>query len=94
MITYLQSHFDKDFVAELSQQWKKECELHENNAKSNSEKKEEWYIKNSTEEFCRGTPKETLKSIDTTNKTSRNVNFIQKIKLESYENNRRQTQYQ
>ena len=45
MITYVQSHFDKDFVAEFSQQWKKECELHENNAKSNFEKKEEWYIK-------------------------------------------------
>ena len=56
--------------------------------------KEEWYIENSAEEFHRNTPKETLKTIDTTNQTSRNVNFIQQNKLERYGNNRRQTQYQ
>ena len=45
----------------------KECELHKNNVKSDFQKKEEWYIENSIEEFRRNTPKETLKTIDTTN---------------------------
>ena len=64
---------------------KKEYESHESNAKSNFGKKEEWYTENSTEEFRRDTPEGTLKTIDTTNQTSRNVNFVHK----HYENNRR-----
>ena len=32
MTAYLQTQFDEDVVAELLQQWKKECESHENNA--------------------------------------------------------------
>ena len=59
---------------ELSRNWKKECKYHEKNAKRDFEKKEEWYIENSAEELRRDTPKETLKTIDTTNQTSRNVN--------------------
>ena len=74
MIAYLQIHFGKDIVAELSQQWKKECESHKNNAKSNFEKKEEWYIESSTEKFRQDTPEETLQAIDTTNQILRNVN--------------------
>ena len=49
MMEYLQTQFDKNIVVKLSRQWKKECESHENNVKSNFEKKEEWYIENSTE---------------------------------------------
>ena len=58
MMEYLQTQFDEDIdiVAEVSRQWKKECESHKNNVKSNFEKKEEWYIENSTEEFRRDTP--------------------------------------
>ena len=94
MTAYLQSHFDEDIAAELSQQWKKECESHESNAKSDFGKKEEWYTENSTEEFCCDTAEETLKANDTANQTSRNVNFVQRNKSNYYENNRRQAQYQ
>ena len=69
----MQTQFDEDIGAELSRQWKKECEK---SVKSDFEKKEEWYIENSTEEFRRDTPEETLKTIDTTNQTSRNVNLV------------------
>ena len=69
MMEYLQTQFDEDVVAELSRQWKKKCELDENNVKSDFQKKEEWYIENSIEEFSRDTPEETLKTIDTTNQT-------------------------
>ena len=41
MIAYLQTHCDEDIAAKLSQQWKKECESHKNNAKSEFGKKEE-----------------------------------------------------
>ena len=98
MTAYLQTQFDDDIVTKLSRQWKKEWESQENSTKSNFEEKEEWYIENSTEEFSRGTTKETLIKetliIDTTNQTSRNVNFIQQNKSEHYEKNIRQTQYQ
>ena len=93
MTAYLQTHFDEDIAVELSQQWKKECESHESNAKSDFEKKEEWYTENSTEEFRRDTPEETLKANDTPNQTSRYVNFVQRNKSK-HENNRRQAQYQ
>ena len=92
MTEYLQTYFDEDIVAELLRKWKKKCESHKNNAKSDFEKKERWYIENSTREFV--VIRETLKTIDTTNQTSRNVNFTQQNKSERYENNRRQTQYQ
>ena len=92
MTEYLQTYFDEDIVAELLRKWKKKCESHKNNAKSDFEKKEKWYIENSTREFV--VIRETLKTIDTTNQTSRNVNFTQQNKSERYENNRRQTQYQ
>ena len=46
MMEYLQTQFHEDIVAELSRQWKKECESHENNVKSHFQKKEEWYIEN------------------------------------------------
>ena len=91
MIAYLQTHSDNDIVKELSQKWKNEYESHKNNAKSNFEKKEQWYIENSTEEFRRDTPEETLKPTDTTNQTPRNVNFVQQNKSARYENNWRQT---
>ena len=94
MMEYLQTQFDEDIVAELSRQWKKECELHKNNIKSDFEKKEEWYRENSTEEFRCDTPEETLKTIDMTNQTSRNVNFVRQNRSERYDNDRRQTKYQ
>ena len=62
-------HFDNDIVTKLFRRWKKEYESNENNAKNDFEKKEEWYRKNSTEEFRRDTPKETLKTIDMTIQT-------------------------
>ena len=93
MMEYLQTHFDEDIVAEPSWQWKKECESHENNVKSNFEKKEDWYIENSTEEFRRDTSEETLKTIHTTNQTSTDVNFVWQHRSEHYDNDRRQTQY-
>ena len=93
MAAHLETHFDEDITAELSQQWKKECESHESNAMSNFWKKEEWYTENSTEEFRRDTPEETLKANDRPNQTSRNVNFVQRNKSK-HENNRRQAQYQ
>ena len=34
MAAHLETHFDEDITAELSQQWKKECESHESNAMS------------------------------------------------------------
>ena len=46
MMEYLQTQFHEDIVAELSRQWKKECESHKNNVKSHFQKKEEWYIEN------------------------------------------------
>ena len=65
MTEYLQTYFDEDIVAELLRKWKKKCESHKNNAKSDFEKKEKWYIENSTREFV--VIRETLKTIDTTN---------------------------
>ena len=53
MTAYLQTQFDEDIVMELSRQWKKECESHESNTKYDFRKKEEWYIENVIEEFCR-----------------------------------------
>ena len=94
MMEYLQTHFDEDIVAEPSWQWKKECESHENNVKSNFEKKEEWHIENSTEEFRRDTSEETLKTIDTTNQTSINVNFVRQHRSERYDNDRSITEQQ
>ena len=57
IMEYWQAHFDEDILAWLSRQWRKEYESHENNVKSDFEKKEEWYIENSTEEFRHDTPK-------------------------------------
>ena len=94
MMEYLQTQFDEDIVAELSRQWKKECESHKNNIKSDFEKKEECYRENSTEEFRCDTPEETLKTIDMTNQTSRNVNFVRQNRSERYDSDRRQTKYQ
>ena len=53
MTAYLQIQFDEDIVMELSRQWKKECESYKNNTKCDFRKKEEWYIENVMEEFCR-----------------------------------------
>ena len=72
----------------------KECESHRNDVKTDFEKKEEWFIENLTEEFRRDTPEETLKTIDTINQTSRNVNFVRQNRLERYDNDRTQPQYQ
>ena len=45
-------------------------------------------------EFRRDNPKETLKTIDTTNQTSGNVNFVRQNRSECYDNDKKQTQYQ
>ena len=94
IMEYWQTHFDEDILAWLSRQWRKEYESHENNVKSDFEKKEEWYIENSTVKFRRDTPEETSKTIDMTNQTSRNVNFVWQNRSERYENDRRRKQFQ
>ena len=65
---------------------KKECESQKNDVKSDFEKKDEWFIENLTAEFRRDTPEETLKTIDTTNQTSRNVNFVRQNRSERDDN--------
>ena len=70
---------------------KKECESHRNDVKSDFEKKKEWFIENLTEEFRRDTPEKTLRNIDTTNQTSRNVNFVRQNRSECYGNDRTTT---
>ena len=77
VIAYLESHFDNEIVIKHYRQWKKECEQHKCDGKNYFGKKEEWYMGNSTEDFCDDTPKKTLKPTDTTNQTSRNVYFVQ-----------------
>ena len=47
---------------------KKEYESEKCDGKNDFGKKGEWYRRNSIEDFCDDTPKETLKRTDTTNK--------------------------